>query len=761
MRVCLASREFAPFQGWGAGTYASLMAQAFAAQGHEVHVLFADANFLAEAKRLRPGVHFHATDMLDPWVRLPAFSAEPQRYSLAAYRSLLRLHEQHRFDYIEFPDFLGEAYFSLRAKRTLGHFADAVIGLRLHMTVRHIRALNHDDWIDLERATVEHMESWSLRHADTLITPCPQMGEQVRGFLARFGGGDRAGPPARMIENPFAMSQLAELGADDGRGPAPRAEPADTTVVYTGRFERRKGVQTLVDAAIELLREPAFAHATFRFIGEDTLTGPLGSSMQGWLAGRVRDSGLVPELQARIRFEPRVQRARLAAIFRDATCACFPSLWENFPYACMEAMALGVPVVGSSSGGMAHMIEHGRSGLLAESASVPALVAQLRIMLTDAALRARCAAAAPRRIADLCDPARIARETETWIEEVRARVVTLPAPTPTAPRAPAPTPSSTPRVSVIIPVYNLHQHLHDTLASLHAQTLPDWEAIIIDDGSTDPQTMAALDALEKQVDGNRVRVIRAPHGGLSRARNTGLHAARGTYIFPLDADDMIAPDLLRQCVRVHETLDNVGFVSCFLRHFRESPDQPVAGWVPFGGDHDWMGVMNAASNAAAMMPRSLVLEVGGYDEELPAYEDWDLFASIMERGYRGEVIPEFSILYRLRPGSIMHSIDPKRHHLLRARLLAKHPTLALHNARAMRFMLGDMVDIYALGKPLPKPDEDPRVFRMAQELLHQNIRYKAADKLNAALQRMGLHSALKALVNGHASGSHAGAHSRP
>lgn len=73
-------------------------------------------------------------------------------------------------------------------------------------------------------------------------------------------------------------------------------------------------------------------------------------------------------------------------------------------------------------------------------------------------------------------------------------------------------------------------------------------------------------------------------------------------------------------------------------------------------------VINAASNA---MLRSLLLDIGGYDEELPAYEDWDLFASILERGYRGEVIPEFSILYRLRPAYIMHSIDPKRHHLLR------------------------------------------------------------------------------------------------
>lgn len=72
---------------------------------------------------------------------------------------MLRLHERHRFDCIEFPDFLGEAYFTLRGRRTLGQFEGAVITVCLHMTVRHIRTLNHDDWIDLECATVGHMEA--------------------------------------------------------------------------------------------------------------------------------------------------------------------------------------------------------------------------------------------------------------------------------------------------------------------------------------------------------------------------------------------------------------------------------------------------------------------------------------------------------------------------------------------------------------------------------------------------------------------------
>lgn len=738
MRICLASREFAPFQGWGAGTYASLMAQALAGAGHEVHVLFADVADVERARALRPGVSFHAVDTADPWVRLPAFSAEPQRYSYGAYRTLLALHERYRFDCIEFPDFLGEAYFTLRGRRALGQFAGAAVTVRLHMTVRHIRALNQDDWIDLERATVEHMEHWCLRHADALIAPCPQMAEHMRGFLAAEGG---ATPPVHVIENPFTREQLGELGAPGS--PAPEGGgPGGPTVVYAGRFERRKGVQVMVDAALALLREPAHAGTTFLFIGEDTLTGPLGSSMRAWMERRVRDSGLPEGLRARVRFGARVARSSLAGVYRNATCACFPSLWENFPYACSEAMALGVPVVGSGSGGMAHMIEDGRSGVLCEGGSVESLAGALRRMLGDEGLRARCAAGAPTRITELCDPARVARETDALVHGLLQRRADLAGvgPMPRAQRR-----AGGPDVSVIIPVYNLHQHLPDTLASLRAQTHPHWEAIVVDDGSTDPGTDDALTRLASAGD-PRVRVVRARHGGLSHARNVGLREATGRYVLPVDADDMLVPEFMEKCLGVFAAHDNVGFVTAFLRHFRESPDRPVAGWVPFGGDLDWMGVMNAASCSTAMMSRQLLLDIGGYDEDLPAYEDWDLHASILERGYRGEVIPEFSILYRLRPGSIMHTIDPKRHHLLRARLLAKHPTLARNPGRAMRFMLGDCIDIYAMGRALPKPDEDPRVFRLAQELLHQNIRYRAADKLNLALHRMGVHGAIKALV---------------
>ncbi len=105
-------------------------------------------------------------------------------------------------------------------------------------------------------------------------------------------------------------------------------------------------------------------------------------------------------------------------------------------------------------------------------------------------------------------------------------------------------------VSVIVPVYNVEKYLPRCVESVLAQTMKDFELILVDDGSPDgcPQL---CDAYARQ-DG-RVRVVHKPNGGLASARNAGLDVAEGTYILFVDSDDWIDPETLEQLVRVAET----------------------------------------------------------------------------------------------------------------------------------------------------------------------------------------------------------------
>ena len=97
------------------------------------------------------------------------------------------------------------------------------------------------------------------------------------------------------------------------------------------------------------------------------------------------------------------------------------------------------------------------------------------------------------------------------------------------------------RFSVIVPVYNVEDYLETCVASVIAQTCRDYEIILVDDGSTD-HSAAMCDQLARQ---HHCRVIHQKNGGLGAARNTGIEAAQGDYLFFLDSDDFISPDTLQ------------------------------------------------------------------------------------------------------------------------------------------------------------------------------------------------------------------------
>ncbi|MDW8146902.1 MAG: glycosyltransferase family A protein [Roseiflexaceae bacterium] len=122
------------------------------------------------------------------------------------------------------------------------------------------------------------------------------------------------------------------------------------------------------------------------------------------------------------------------------------------------------------------------------------------------------------------------------------------------------------RVSVVIPCYNQARFLPEAVASVVAQTFTDWEIIIVDDGSPD-DTAAVAQRLIAAYPDRRIRLIRQENRGLAEARNAGIRVARAPYILPLDADDMIEPEMLALTVAALDTHPDVGFVYTDVRRF--------------------------------------------------------------------------------------------------------------------------------------------------------------------------------------------------
>ncbi len=705
MRICLVTSELAPFRGWGVGTSTGELAKALRDAGHEIHLLVDDLPGVRErGGSVFPGVRIHILERSDFAGALSQYPCECTRRPLTVHRRLAELHARHRFDCIEFNDFFGDAYFALEARRASGAYAGAVTVVHLHSPIFLLRHVNRQPEFDLDIAVITHMETSVLRSADLLISPSRAMIDKLSELegLGEVMRGTGPGPRVEVI--PYAYDR-ASLTGDEAESTA----PGRPEVLFFGRLETRKGPEVLVDAAQRLFEQGL--DFGVRIVGEDTDCGPGRRSMREHLRRRID-----PRWRDRFEFMENQPRESVVRLIRRATACCFPALWDNYPNACLEAMLLGAPVIASAAGGMSEMIEHGRSGLLVPAGDAGGLGAAIRAVVSDAEIRARIGACAAVRARTLCEPAGVA---DRHIEALRAA----------RPRESVRVPESGDTVSVVVPVYNLGETLPLTLASIRGQTRPPEEIIVVDDGSTDERTRGVL----QRIDIAGTRVIRQTNRGLPAARNRGIRESRGRWVLPLDADDLLAPAFVERCLEAAARVPEAALVTSHMACFRESPEHPEIAFIPFGFPGDILPAVNIASSAIAMLRRESVVGVGGYDETMTAYEDWELYCRMASAGLVAVVIPEPLILNRIRPDSMLRSMSHDEDLHLRARVLERHLGLSRRPDRTARIVLAR-----AGARPA---NADAR--EVARAMVQENLRYRLADRAHAAIKALGVKAVVK------------------
>jgi glycosyltransferase involved in cell wall biosynthesis len=229
--------------------------------------------------------------------------------------------------------------------------------------------------------------------------------------------------------------------------------------------------------------------------------------------------------------------------------------------------------------------------------------------------------------------------------------------------------AETPKISVLIPCYNLGEFLDEAVDSVLRQTYQDFEIVVVDDGSTDAETRALLADYQRP----KTRVIRAAHGGVSAARNLAIARTTGPYLCALDADDRLEPSYFEKAVAVLEAEPATTFVSCWLRTFGTESWE----WKPERCDLPTL-LWEDTILTASLVRRDAVVAVGGYDTQMPiqGLEDWDLWLTLAEHGCRGVILREVLFNYRRRPGSLSTvSWNGSGHLPLMQYRLAKHERL--------------------------------------------------------------------------------------
>jgi len=192
-----------------------------------------------------------------------------------------------------------------------------------------------------------------------------------------------------------------------------------------------------------------------------------------------------------------------------------------------------------------------------------------------------------------------------------------------------------PRVSVVIPAFNYAEYLGDALDSVLAQTMDDWECIVVDDGSTDDTPAVARAYASRD---SRIRFLQQQGRGPAGARNAGVRESTGTYLQFLDADDRLAPGKLEFHARFLDENPSVDIAYGFSTYFRTTaPDEvlyslhghlsrPLTAKVNDAAEAlKQLELFNIMPVLSALLRRTVWERVSGFNEAVRGTEDWDFW----------------------------------------------------------------------------------------------------------------------------------------
>ena len=692
-RVIFVATEFDPLTPGGAGTLIAGLAARLVRAGRDVTVMLVGAGDVPSATAGH--------------VSLVGVEAGPSflERSAAAAEALGFLGPDAAR--IEFQDFEGLAFETLARRDRLG-LSSVPITVRFHgPTHLLLEGADLEPTPELRRAGV--MEQESLSMADAVLVPSPA----IVDLVAERYGVERH----RIVEAPPIVPDVT--AASSPRAPVPE-------IVSYGRLAEAKGSGDLLAAAVPLLVDRP--ELRLRFVGHDGWSFAEDRPMREVLAERVPAA-----VGDRVSFEPSPGLDRLGETLAGAWVAVVPSRFESFCLAAHELRRLGLPLVVPDLAAFRPFFDE-RSGAVRYDGTVADLQRILADLLDDPDRLDRLAAAPAPVLGDPLAPydepvavrplqARSALATAALDRVGRleanepvdrgavglrrvAAAVLRHLPEPVAAAAVRLVPQGVkdrfrsvadwrveaerrrreerrqavwsqidaggfpdladPRTTIVIPCFDQGRYLDDAILSVFEQTDRSFEIVVVDDGSSDPETVAVIDGLRWP----RTRVIRQANRGLPAARNVGIASARGRFVVPLDADDMLEPGYLAALGDVLDADPSAAYVHCDGRYFGDLD----AYWItrPF---NPYTVLLSNSVLGCVVLRREAWEAVDGYDETMRhGNEDWDLWLRLLEAGWGQLKVHEPLFRYR-RSGTSMSIGTLAKIEEARVDLARRHRTL--------------------------------------------------------------------------------------
>jgi glycogen(starch) synthase len=398
MHVCLSAREYVPhIDVGGIGAYTQHLALGLRQLGHHVTIL-------SESLRPRPGNSKASPASLQQtasrvfararqatWLnRWPASQVIGVLwYSLSLARAVRRLASEEQVEILEVPDWRAEGLVASLWK-------PIPLVVKLHMPSFILDQFDGSS-SSLHRRVTRLVEKKAILNADLITSPSLSLArivaQRYRIPLDRI----------HLVRNPIDVDLFS---------PAEEGESGPETVLYVGRLNRRKGSHVLAQA-IPLVASHC-PETVFLFVGPDMPTAQGSASCKQELLNMLA----LYVVEDRVHFLPPQDRNALVSIYRSSGICVVPSLYDNLPMTCLEAMACGKAVVASDAGGMSEIITSGLSGILVPPEQPEALAEALVGLLKDKQQRQELGQNARAYVEENLSCARIAEETVNLYQQV-------------------------------------------------------------------------------------------------------------------------------------------------------------------------------------------------------------------------------------------------------------------------------------------------------------------------------------------------------
>jgi len=560
-------------------------------------------------------------------------------YSFHLAAQLARLEEQgHRFLRTEFPDYGNDGYFALGARKAgmldLGH-----VSVRLHSPSLMLRDDNRWPKFLAPLDLVSHgaAERFVLEETDSILYGDRPMLDRVLDY---FDAEERARLQAKALHVPHPWPVVPpetrpKTGAVAARSatasPEPDAASRLIRIGLVGRLEVRKG-------SYEMLRlwEDARAfnpqpdlHVQYHFIGGTTADW-MGRSVEEVLRRHVEEN----DLSGKVVFHGRVSQEALPALLGELDGLMYPSRFENYPNALIEAMQMGKAVLVSRHGCMPNLSAGYPDARVTDPCDPLTFADNVAAFAVDLAQGQanRAASEAARRAA-------YARLAAGFNEEHDRAYANAPAGEVAEPAA------ADISIAFVIPHFRQASFVAELFDDLSRCLQPGDEVLVVDDASG-PEHLARLEEAIGTC-GLPIRLLaKSVNEGPGSARDDGIAASSAAAIQFCDADDRLDPRGIaaaRRALARHSDLDAVvGVQECFgdLDHF----------WVPMLPAPELAFVRNF-SHSAVLFRREIFARTEGYPRRRMAhFEDWLFDLRFMLEGGKLLVLPLVTLFYRIRHG---------------------------------------------------------------------------------------------------------------